>query len=294
MRGLARAYGRRCPEALADLEPCPLAAREARYATALLGCRVELGAWRKAEEQVRGLPPQLREDKRIAALAQQVAEHPSPATPPAATTTTPPPPATRPAEPVPAPTKPAPAPDKTAKPSPDQPSARPSPDQPSAKPAPEAAKPVPVKPAQSAPVARPLSLAEHEATDRARRLLAANSPAKDLKEALRLAREVADAHPESKEAQYLAGEAAYRNSRWTEAVAAFRRAGEPGDDRPDLLFYLAVSLYEMGDQPSAVAVLKRSLPHLQKSPFVDSYARRITGSPAGSPAAGQAPAPPTP
>src|SRR5436305_12671847 len=90
MRGLARAYGRRCPEALADLAPCPLAAREARYATALLGCRVELGAWRNAEEQVRGLPPQLREDKKIAALAQQVAEHPSPATPPAATATTPP------------------------------------------------------------------------------------------------------------------------------------------------------------------------------------------------------------
>ena len=145
---------------------------------------------------------------------------------------------------------------------------------------------MPVKPA---PATGSFSLAQKEAMDRARRLLAANSPPKDLKESLRLAQQVAEAHPDSKEAQYLAGEAAYRNSRWAEAVAAFRRAGEPGDDRPDLLFYLAVSLYEMGDQPSAVAVLKRSLPRLQKSPFVDSYARRITGGPAGSGAQ-----PPTP
>jgi Flp pilus assembly protein TadD len=134
-------------------------------------------------------------------------------------------------------------------------------------------------------VARPLSLAEHEATDRARRLLAASSPAKDLKEALRLAREVADAHPESKEAQYLAGEAAYRNSRWTDAVSFFRRAGEPGDDHPELLFYLAVSLYEMGDQPAATAALKRSLPRLQKSPYIESYVRRITGTPGSQPPA---------
>jgi TolA-binding protein len=277
MRGLARAYGRHCPEALADLEPCPLAAREARYATALLGCRVELGAWRKAEEQVRGLPPQLREDKKIAALAQQVAQHPSPATPPAApaTSVSSPPPATKPAEPAPAPAKPAPAPDRTLDRAPDKTAAKPPPD-------PPAAKPVPVKPIPAAPVAHPFSLAEHEAMDRAHRLLAASSPAKDLKEALRLAREVADAHPESKEAQYLAGEAAYRNSRWTDAVFLFRRAGEPGDDHPELLFYLAVSLYEMGDQPAATAALKRSLPRLQKSPYIESYVRRITGGTGGT------------
>jgi tetratricopeptide (TPR) repeat protein len=279
MRGLARAYGRRCPEALADLEPCPLAAREPRYATALLGCRVELGAWRKAEEQVRGLPPLLREDKKIAALAQQVAEHPSPALPaaptaPAASTATATPLAPGAGKPVEPPARPAPAPDKMARPTPDQTAAKPAPE-------PPAARPAPVHPVPAAPGTRPFSLAEHEAMDRARRLLAANSPAKDLKEALRLAHEVADAHAESKEAQYLAGEAAYRNSRWTDAVAFFRRAGEPGDDRPELLFYLAVSLYEMGDQPAATAALKRSLPRLQKSPYIESYVRRITGGQGG-------------
>jgi predicted Zn-dependent protease len=90
---------------------------------------------------------------------------------------------------------------------------------------------------------------------------------------------VADAHPDSKEAQYLAGETAYRNSRWMDAVAFFRRAGEPGDDRPELLFYLAVALFEAGDPPAATAALKRSLPKLQKTPYVDSYVRRITGGP---------------
>jgi tetratricopeptide (TPR) repeat protein len=144
-----------------------------------------------------------------------------------------------------------------------------------------ALKPGPDKPAAAAPApasaARPLSLAEGEALERARRLLAANSSTKDLKEALRLAHEVAVAHPESKEAQYLSGEAAYRNSRWADAVAAFRRGGEPGDDHPELLFYLAVSLYEAGDPSAAVAALKRSLPKLQKTPYIEAYARRILG-----------------
>ena len=256
LRGLARAYGRRCQEAQADLEPCLLTARELRYATALLGCRVELGAWRKAEEQVRALSPELREDKKIAALAQQVAQHPAAAPLPA-------PPAEKTAKPV---ERTAPAPAATTKPA-----DRPAPDRSAEKPP---AAPAPGKPA---PVGRPFSLAEREAMERSRRLLAANSPGKDLKESLRLAREVADAHPESKDAQYLAGEAAYRNSRWTDAIGFFRRAGEPGDDRPELVFYLAVALFEMGDQPGATAALKRSLPRLQKSPYIDSYVRRITG-----------------
>ncbi len=264
MRGLARAYGRHCPQALADLEPCPLAAREARYATALLGCRVELGAWRKAEEQVRALPPQLREDKRIAALAEQVAQHPGGAggsAGPAGPTGPPgPAPATTPGSPAGALPKPI---------------APPVAEKPVAKPAPSPAA-TPIPPA-AGPPGRPFSLAEREATERVHRLLAANSSTKDLKEALRLAREVADAHPDAKEAQYLAGETAYRNSRWTDAVAFFRRAGEPGDDRPELLFYLAVSLFEAGDQPAATAALKRSLPRLQKTPYVESYVRRITG-----------------
>ena len=261
LRGLTRAYGRRCQEALADLEPCPLVPRELPYATALLGCRVELGAWRKAEEQVRSLTPEQKADRRIAALMQQVTQHAS--SPPS---TAQPPPGT--------------PPDKPAQPAP---STRPVPPAPAAgspipmgPPAP-AAKPAPEKPTPEKTVPRPLTSPESAALERARRLLAADASTKDLKEALRLAHEVADAHPESKEAQYLAGEAAYRNSRWTDAVTAFRRGGEPGDDHPELLFYLAVSLYEAGDRPAAAAALKRSLPKLQKTPYIDGYVRRILG-----------------
>jgi len=111
---------------------------------------------------------------------------------------------------------------------------------------------------------------------RSEKLLAATT-VPDLREALRLARELADAHPDSKEAQYLAGEAAYRNSRWPEAAAYFRRGGPPGDDHPELLFYMAVAFYEVGDQPGAASALKRSLPNLQKTPFVESYVKRILG-----------------
>ena len=85
-RGLARAAGNRCGEAVADLEACSVATAAGgaglagdgpRSATALLGCRVELGQWRQAEEQVRGLPAALRKDRKIAALMQQVAKHPA-------------------------------------------------------------------------------------------------------------------------------------------------------------------------------------------------------------------------
>ncbi len=111
---------------------------------------------------------------------------------------------------------------------------------------------------------------------RSERLLTADGTG-DLREALRLARQLADTHPDSKEAQYLAGEAAYRNSRWTEAAAYFRRGGAPGDDHPELLFYMAVAFYEVGDRPGAASALRRSLPNLQKTPYVESYAKRILG-----------------
>jgi len=257
LRGLTRAYGRRCPEALADLEPCPLAGKDVRYATALLGCRVEAGAWRKAEEQVRALTPEQKADRRIAALVEQVTQHAGSSTAPGA------PPGAAPAAAP--PTRPA---ERTAgSPPAPTPAAPPVPASPGPKPALE----------KPAPAARPLSAAELATLERARKLLAADASTKDLKEALRLARQVADAHPEAKEAQYLAGEAAYRNSRWADAVAAFRRGGEPDDDRPELLFYLAVSLYEAGDRPAAAAALRRSLPKLQKTPYIDSYVRRILG-----------------
>ncbi|HEX5715113.1 MAG TPA: hypothetical protein VF179_03070 [Thermoanaerobaculia bacterium] len=136
-------------------------------------------------------------------------------------------------------------------------------------------------PAESTPTGpaepRVLTAAERDKMAEARRLLGQESKVKDLRQAYDLAREVADAHAESVEAQHLAAEAAYRISRWADAARYFRRGGEPGENQPELQFYMAVSLFESGDAAGAAAILRRSLPNLQRSPYVDEYARKILG-----------------
>ncbi|HEV7509706.1 MAG TPA: hypothetical protein VGS07_32840 [Thermoanaerobaculia bacterium] len=127
------------------------------------------------------------------------------------------------------------------------------------------------------PEAKPVTDAERKKMDQARQLLAQERPAKELKQAFQLAREVADAHPGVKEAQHLAAEAAYRISRWSDAAAYFHRGGDPGEDEPERLFYLAVALHELGDDTAAAAALKRALPNLRRTPYVDSYAKTILG-----------------
>ncbi len=171
---------------------------------------------------------------------------------------------------------PAAAPERAAAATP--PAATPPPPAAGAPPAPAPA-PAPVVSSPPAPAAapRPLTAAERQALDEARRLLA-QSDAKGLRQALTLAGGVADAHPEERPAQHLAAEAAYRNARWEEAAAYFRRGGDPGDEKPELLFYMAVTLFEKGDPQAAAAALRRALPNLERTPYVDSYARRILGS----------------
>ena len=133
-------------------------------------------------------------------------------------------------------------------------------------------------PSLSAPPApRPLSDEEKGKLESVRKLLAENAKAKELQRGFQLAQEVAAAHPESADAQRLAGETAYRVSRWSDAVSYLQRGGGPPDSEPELLFYLAVSLFESGDSPGAAAALRRSLPNLQRSPYVDAYARKILG-----------------
>jgi tetratricopeptide (TPR) repeat protein len=344
VRGLARAAAKRCSEAIGDLESCPAPAAAAgatgpaaggpggpggvggagggesaggqRNATVLLACRVELGQWRQAEEQVRALPAAWKQDREIAALVRQVAKHPSVAgappggksAGPAAAAAAPVPPAAGSRDPgatatkgqAPAAAVPAPAgaarptaagaagptagattpqagasgkaPATGTSPPAGQSTSPAAAGDPKAAPASPAAAAAPVVPRPLVP----LSAAEREAMARSEKLLTATA-IPDLREALRLARQLADAHPDSKEAQYLAGEAAYRNSRWSEAAAYFRRGGPPGDDHPELLFYMAVAFYEVGDKPAAASALKRSLPNLQKTPFVESYVKRILG-----------------
>ncbi len=144
--------------------------------------------------------------------------------------------------------------------------------------------PAPVKtgpPALAAdpPDPKPLSDGERKKLDQARQLLGAPRPSKDLRQAFELARSVADAHPDSKEAQHLAAEGAYRISRWSDATAYFRRGGDPGEGQPERLFYMAVSLYESGDAAAASAALKRALPNLKRTPYVESYIHKILSQP---------------
>jgi hypothetical protein len=131
--------------------------------------------------------------------------------------------------------------------------------------------------AAAAATPKPLTAAERQKLEQARQLLGDRRTAKELRQAFDLSSSVADAHPDSKEAQLLAGEGAYRISRWSDAAAYFKRGGDPGDDEPERLFYLAVALYESGDAPAAAAALKRSLPNLKRTPYVDGYARKILG-----------------
>ncbi len=301
LRGLTRAAGDRCKEAVADLEPCYLCGRERPYAAALLGCRVALGEWAKADEQVHALPAAWKDDRKLAALAQQVAKHHSAAI---ATTGRS---AAGAATPGGAPPAGSPAPagsgarnGAAAAPGAAQApagtaglgGAAPSGAAGGTKGAPSGglggsagARSDPGSPAggpgsgaRSGAAPAALTAAELEAMTRSQKLLTANDT-QDLKEAMRLARQVADAHPDAREAQYLAGETAYRNARWPEAASYFRRGGMPGDEHPELLFYMAVALYEVGDQPGAAAALRRSLPNLQKTPYVQSYVKRIFGQP---------------
>jgi tetratricopeptide (TPR) repeat protein len=98
-----------------------------------------------------------------------------------------------------------------------------------------------------------------------------------LDDAFALARKVADARPDLIEPQFVAAEMAYRTTRWSDAVMYFRRAGDPGDGQPLLLFYSAVALFETGDQTGAAANLKRCLPNIRHTAFVVEVARKVLG-----------------
>lgn len=144
---------------------------------------------------------------------------------------------------------------------------------------PEPARPEPTKPVEPAspPADRPLTPAERQKLAEARRLLAPEARAREVRQAYDLAREIATGHPESRDAQHLAAEASYRLSRWQDAVTWFRRGGDPGEAAPELLFYFAVALHESGDRSAAAETLRRALPRLQRSPYVDVYAKKILG-----------------
>jgi len=173
-----------------------------------------------------------------------------------------------------------PSPPRSGAPVPSAPAAAPPP---APVPSSTAATPAVEKTAASAPAnppsPKPLTDGERKQLEQARQLLGEPRPSKELRQAFELARSVADSHPDSKEAQHLAAEGAYRISRWSDAALYFRRGGDPGEEEPERLFYMAVSLYESGDAAAAAAAFKRALPNLKRTPYVESYMRKILGGP---------------
>ncbi len=98
---------------------------------------------------------------------------------------------------------------------------------------------------------------------------------KDLESILTEAHRFADENPGRTEVQLLAAEIAYRLSRWAAAITYFDRAGVFETGRPEHQFYLAVSLYESGDHVTAQEMLRRCLPQLEQTDFVQAYSQRI-------------------
>ena len=317
LRGLALAADRKWSQAESDLKACGLASSDPRVAGALLSCLVDQKRWQEANDLAAHLPPDVAKDRTVQQLtlaaagglaASQAAVAPTPAREVPGTAKTGekpgtgatasagvvaagpvPPPAPRPAERTSPPVVATgvlaggslrPLPTKTAyiDPTPTRAAAI----APTASPQPSATKP-PVTPTggigsasgqpQRSAARGPLSLAERADLDRARNL----ADAGDLDAALALARKVADARPDLAEPQHVTAEIAYRTSRWKEAVAYFRRGGDPGDGQPLLLFYSAVALYEAGDKGGAATALKRCLPNIRRTAFVEEYVRKVLG-----------------
>jgi Flp pilus assembly protein TadD len=247
LRGLAQARLGACAEALADLSGCAETIQFATPAAARLGCLVERKSWTEARTFIAELPEPLRDDREISRLLRQLPRDDAASATPVS-----------------------PAPSPAPSPNTDPPASKPA-----APAAPIITKPTaPVVPPARAATAEPTA-GERESFTKARALLGPEAPNRDLKRSRELAKPIADAHPDWRDAQLLMAEASYRNSRWGEAASYFRRAGDPGDDRPELLFYFAVSLFESGDRRGAATILRRSLPNLQPSPFIDEYTRKI-------------------
>ena len=141
-------------------------------------------------------------------------------------------------------------------------------------------------PQPAPPPASELSSEERGRLERAREILARARQARELDEAWDLARPIAIAHPTRQDLQQLVGEIAYRSSRWEEAARYLERGLQPvlrsleapgggRPERPELLFYLAVALFESGRPEEARVPLELALPGLERTPFVRSYMENI-------------------
>ena len=289
--GQAHAQAGHCDRGIELLESCPEAALELDLATALLGCYISRGRWLEADDFFRGLDGAVAAQRSAARLGRRInkgkrqflklqAERAEGDLVPGAEGVTADGPPT--AE-GPTPSTDGPAPPEASSVSPAVASAPPLRRRPPAE--------APGRPLQSntrrppEPVSSPRrpppslpavpSSEDLARLDEARRQLSKARLASDLEDALVLAKGVADRFPDHPAAQHLVAEIAYRGSRWREAAEYFRRGGDPGDERPNLLFFMAVAFFENGELRAARTALRRCLPQLQKTAFVSEYVEKI-------------------
>ncbi len=316
LRGLAAAADKKWAAAVEDLRSCGFANSDPKVAGALLSSLVELKRWQEANDFAVQLPSDVAKDRTVQQLTVSAALGLAPSRPVVAPTPTRVVPGgakvgEKPATGAGAATgvvaggpgqtpTPRPAAKPTAStgalgvvaggappPSATKPSEKPtvaagSPQVSTPKPAEKPATGIaaaaragsPSAPTQKSPTKKGvLSPAERADLDRVQELARTGM----LDDAFAVARKIADARPDLVEPQFVAAEMAYRTTRWNDAVVYFRRAGDPGDSQPLLLFYNAVALYEIGDRAGAAAALKRCLPNIRRTSFVDDVARKVLG-----------------
>ena len=133
-----------------------------------------------------------------------------------------------------------------------------------------------IEPKPEAPRVRPEDRAR---ADDLRRRLAEASTREAIAEMLAAASELAERYPDERDLQFLGAQIAYRLADWAETVRFFRRGGSPDSGQPLLQCYLAVALFETGQQQEAATVLSDALPLLEPTPFVERYRDLILGRP---------------
>ncbi len=236
-----------CTAASASFARCTNLIEEPVLVEALLSCLVKTGDGSQARATLARLPAEWLTERRFERLARQIEK--MPATPPQAI--------------------------EAASDLPRvEPHSERNPESPLPPPTP-AASPTPEATAAAAAVAS--SLPEELARQAAelRQQVSRVQFASELAGPWAAADSLANNHPQQPELQFLAAEIAYRSSRWQDAVRYFERGGDPGDSRPVMLFYWAISLYESGDREGAQTVFERALPRLKRTPLVEAYRTKI-------------------
>lgn len=263
LAGRALAALDRCAETPAAFAACPAAGSDPVLVEPRLRCLIELQRLTEARALLAAAPRATAERPAIARLAARLepeaakptakAPEQSPQEPPAASVEKP---RARTAERR-SPSGPAPIPDAVP---------------PAATAAPQAPEPTPT--ATPAAVAAPAPSLEQ-----ARERMRTATTRSELEAALALAQPLAEAHPDRVEVHLLIGEIGYRASNWRACAAAYRRAGASGPADPTQRFYMAVCLYESGEPAAASGVAATGLERLPRTPFVDSYLRKLAPSP---------------